>query len=241
MHLIKLNATDSTNDALRILLSKNHSAKPTIVWALHQKNGKGQSGNVWTSSAGENLTFSLCIPSVTLPVDQLFELNKQVAVCLASWFLLHKIKNIYVKWPNDILSGNQKIAGILIETSVHKAVAKSIVIGIGINVNQLYFPNLPHAVSMRSITKINYDLEELLLSVTDRLVKTLSLPFKAIDESYTNLLYGRNQKRTFRTQNSEFEGTILDVTPEGKLRIQTQNGERQFAVKELQFVHISNQ
>ena len=150
MHIIKLDATDSTNDTCVKLLLDNKLTTPTVVWSLFQKKGKGQRGQVWTSQAGKNLMFSLYMPNLTLPTkDQLFSIHKIVSVCLQHWLLSFQIPNISVKWPNDILSGDKKLAGILVESNVQKSTAKSIIIGIGINVNQIQFPQLPNATSMR--------------------------------------------------------------------------------------------
>jgi BirA family biotin operon repressor/biotin-[acetyl-CoA-carboxylase] ligase len=164
MHIIKLNATNSTNEHLRKILLKNKLKVPTVVWGLFQKKGKGQRGRVWTSQAGKNLMLSLYIPNLTRNADQLFSFNKIVSISLVEWLLSLQIPNISIKWPNDILSGHKKLAGILIETTFKKSAAKSIIIGIGINVNQIQFTKLPNATSMRLQTAKTFDLNELILS-----------------------------------------------------------------------------
>ena len=241
MHVIKLDATDSTNDHLRQMLLANKLTTPTVVWSLFQKKGKGQRGQVWTSKAGENLMFSLYIPSLTSSADQLFSIHKIVSVCLADWLLSLQIPNISVKWPNDILSGNKKLAGILVESSIQKSMAKSIIIGMGINVNQIQFPQLPNATSMRLCTAKTYDLNALLLSVVPKLIDGLTLPKKDWDVAYHQFLYGLNQNRRFVSGKHEFEGIIRSVSPEGKLVLETETGEQLFDVKELQFMHIADQ
>ena len=240
MHVIKLNATDSTNDYLRQMMLVNKLTTPTVVWSLFQKKGKGQRGQVWTSQAGENLTFSLYIPNLSRYADQLFSINKIVSVCLAEWLLSFQISNISVKWPNDILSGDKKLAGILVESSVQKSTAKSIIIGMGINVNQIQFPQLPNATSMRLCTAKTYDLNTLLMSVVPKIIEGLTLPGKDWDDAYQQSLYGLNQKRRFVSGKHEFEGVIRSVSIEGKLVIETEIGEKLFDVKELQFVHIAD-
>ena len=241
MHIIKLDATDSTNDHLRQMLLANELTTPTVVWSLFQKKGKGQRGQVWTSQAGENLMFSLYIPNLTRSADQLFSIHKIVSVCLADWLLSLQIPDISVKWPNDILSGDKKLAGILVESSVQKSMAKSIIIGMGINVNQIQFPQLPNATSMRLCTAKAYDLNTLLLSVVPKLIEGLTLPGKDWDHAYQQSLYGLNQNRRFVSGKHEFEGIIRSVSPEGKLVLETEIGEQLFEVKELQFVHIADQ
>ena len=241
MHIIKLDATDSTNDYLRQMILDNTLTTPTVVWSLFQKKGKGQRGQVWTSPAGENLMFSLYIPNLSRNADQLFSIHKIVSVCLAEWLISLQIPNITVKWPNDILSGDKKLAGILVESSVQKSTAKSIIIGTGINVNQIQFPQLPNASSMRLCTAKTYDLNTLLLSFIPKLIEGLTHPGKDWDTTYHQFLYGLNQKRRFMNGKHEFYGIIRSVTPDGKLVLGTETGEQLFEVKELQFVHIVDQ
>ena len=241
MHIIKLDATDSTNDYLRQMMLDNTLTTPTVVWSLFQKKGKGQRGQVWTSQAGENLMFSLYIPNLTRGADQLFSIHKIVSVCLADWLLSLQIPDISVKWPNDILSGDKKLAGILVESSMQKSTAKSIIIGIGINVNQIQFPQLPNATSMRLCTAKAYDLNTLLLSLVPKLIEGLTLRGKDWDHAYQQSLYGLNQNRRFVSGKHEFEGIIRSISPEGKLVLETEIGEQLFEVKELQFVHIADQ
>ena len=127
------------------------------------------------------------------------------------------------------------------ESSVQNSMAKSIIVGMGINVNQIRFPQLPNATSMRLCTKKTYDLDALLLSVVPKLIEGLTLPGKDWDHVYQQSLYGLNENRRFVSGKHEFEGIIRSVTPEGKLVLETEIGEQLFEVKELQFVHIADQ
>ena len=240
MQIIKLDATDSTNDYLRQMILDTTLTTPTVVWSMFQKKGKGQRGSVWTSPRGKNLMFSLYIPNLSRSADQLFSIHKIVSVCLADWLLSLQIPNISVKWPNDILSGDKKLAGILVESSVQKSTTKSIIIGMGINVNQIQFPQLPNATSMRLRTTKSYDLNTLLFSFLPKLLERLTHPGKDWDTAYHQSLYGLNQNRRFISGKHEFYGIIRSVTPDGKLVLETETGEQLFEVKELQFVHIAD-
>ena len=240
MQIIKLDATDSTNDYLRQMILDTTLTTPTVVWSMFQKKGKGQRENVWISPRGKNLMFSLYIPNLSRNADQLFSINKIVSVCLADWLLSLQIPNISVKWPNDILSGDKKLAGILVESSVQKSTTKSIIIGMGINVNQIQFPQLPNATSMRLRTAKSYDLNTLLLSFLPKLLEGLTHPGKDWDTAYHQSLYGLNQNRRFISGKHEFYGIIRSVTPDGKLVLETETGDQMFEVKELQFVHIGD-
>ena len=241
MHLIKLDAIDSTNDYLRKLILEKKPTTPTVVVSQYQKKGKGQRGQVWTSQAGKNLMFSLYMPNFALPTKEVYSINKIVSVCLMHWLSSFKIPNICVKWPNDILSGDSKLAGILIESNVLQSTANSIIIGVGLNVNQVEFQNLPNATSMQLLTGKSYDIDALLFSLTTRLIECLTPPLKYCNDDYHKYLYGLGQSRLFLKDNKTFEGIIQSVNSEGKLVLETTAGMQVFDVKELQFVHVADQ
>ena len=241
MHIIKLDAIDSTNDYLRKLILEKKPTTPTVVMSQYQKKGKGQRGQVWTSQAGKNLMFSLYLPNFTLPTKEVFSINKIVSVCLLHWLSSFQMPNICVKWPNDILSGDSKLAGILIESNVLQSTANSIIIGVGLNVNQVEFQNLPNATSMQLLTGKSYDIDALLFSLTTRLIECLTPPLKYCNDDYHKYLYGLGQSRLFLKDNKTFEGIIQSVNSEGKLVLETTAGMQVFDVKELQFVHVADQ
>ena len=241
MHTIKLDAIDSTNDYLRKLILEKKPTTPTVVMSQYQKKGKGQRGQVWTSQAGKNLMFSLYMPNFALPTKEVYSINKIVSVCLLHWLSSFKIPNICVKWPNDILSGDSKLAGILIESNVLQSTANSIIIGVGLNVNQLEYQSLPNATSMQLLTGKSYDIDALLFSLTTRLIECLTPPLKYCNDDYHKYLYGLGQSRLFLKDNKTFEGIIQSVNSEGKLVLETTAGMQVFDVKELQFVHVADQ
>ena len=168
-------------------------------------------------------------------------LNKIVSVCLLHWLSSFQLPNICVKWPNDILSGDSKLAGILIESNVLQSTANSIIIGVGLNVNQVEFQNLPNATSMQLLTSKSYDIDALLFSLTTKLIECLSPPTKNCNDDYHKYLYGLGQSRFFLKDKKTFEGIIQSVNSEGKLVLKTTAGEQVFDVKELQFVHVADQ
>jgi BirA family biotin operon repressor/biotin-[acetyl-CoA-carboxylase] ligase len=139
------------------------------------------------------------------------------------------------------LSGDKKLAGILVESSLQKSTAKSIIIGVGINVNQVQFPKLPNATSMRLQTEKIYDLEALLLPLLTKLLERLTFPWKDCNTAYQKSLYGLGQSKLFVSGKQEFEGIIRSVNSDGKLVLETKTGEQLFEVKELQFVHVADQ
>ena len=146
MKIIKLHTIHSTNDYLKSLTNDKLLEDFTVVWADFQSEGKGQRGSSWLSKKGKNLTFSVFLDTSFLLIEQQFYLN--IITSLAVYNLLKKkmIEHVKIKWPNDILSDNKKICGILIENSFKSQAINHSVIGVGLNVNQTDFAQL-HAVT----------------------------------------------------------------------------------------------
>ncbi len=124
---------DSTNTEA---LALGHSGEPegTVVVADTQRMGKGRIGRHWVSPPGVNLYTSILLRPAVLPMDaQKLTLLTAVAVAeTVSGFLGSRPS---VKWPNDILVGSKKLAGILLEMESEADRVKFVVVGIGVNIN----------------------------------------------------------------------------------------------------------
>ena len=145
MKIIKLDATESTNHYLKDLLAKNTLGDFTVVTCDYQKKGRGQRGNVWTSERGKNLTVSVLKHFSGFDMTRISYLNLAVSLAILRALEELAVPELKVKWPNDIMSGNKKICGILVETVLKGGQIKFGVLGFGLNVNQIKFENLPQA------------------------------------------------------------------------------------------------
>lgn len=147
-----LGSTDSTNDEAKRHISKIDNL--SVLSALEQTAGRGQRGNQWHSTAGDNLLFSIVLKfsdKESLPSLQAkrhFILNEIASLSVVKFLSSHGIR-AEIKWPNDIYVDDRKICGILIENSVRGSHLNSSIIGIGLNINQRNFNvNLPNPTSM---------------------------------------------------------------------------------------------
>lgn len=243
MHIIKLNATSSTNAYLKDLLSTAHAKDFTVVVASKQTKGRGQMGTSWISEEGKNLTFSVLKREVGLEASQQFELNMRVSLAISDALSMLNIPNLSIKWPNDIMSANQKICGILIENILVGSKIQSSVIGIGLNVNQLEFNDLPKVASLKLSTGIEYNLDEvlqlILLRLTDNLKNAGTTAYNELSKAYQKQLFRIHKPSTFKdNEDNTFMGFIKGVSQDGKLKVLLEDDIiKEFALKEIQLLY----
>ena len=223
MRIIKLNAIDSTNLFLRSLSIDTNVEDFTVVVAKHQTKGRGQMGTVWSSQDAKNLTFSVFKRFDNLKLDQHFVISMVASLAVINTLKKLNLPKLSVKWPNDILSANKKICGILIENVIKQNNVAATVVGIGLNVNQVNFSNLPQASSLLNVTGISYDLDELLQSILKELETLFDLVesnhFKTIKTTYESYLFRKDKPSTFKNEEGLFSGFIKGVSNEGLLEV----------------------
>lgn len=243
MNLIKLSAIDSTNTFLKNLASSEKVQNFTTVVAEHQTNGKGQRGANWIIEPGKNLTFSVLYTNYLTANASLFTLNVIVAISVVEGLQMQSNLKFNIKWPNDILSDNKKIAGILIENSIKSQAEIQSIIGIGINVNQENFENLPQASSLFLLEQRKIDKDLLLKNIVNRLEHNLN-QLDYLEESwfwdqYQSFLYKKDIVSTFENAlGQRFVGKIIKVTYGGKLKVQLEDDcEIDFDIKEVKMLY----
>lgn len=122
----------STNDVAKRLADEG-AAHGEVVLAESQTAGRGRRGRAWSSPAGRNLYLSVVLrPDVPPARAPELTLLASVAVCQA---VRQAGVNAGIKWPNDLLAGGRKLAGILTELAADPDRVQWLVVGIGVNVN----------------------------------------------------------------------------------------------------------
>ena len=241
-HILHLDCTASTNNYAIDLIKKNKIKEGTIVWTDEQTAGKGQLNNKWASNANENLTFSVVLFPSFVDITGIFSLSEFVSLAIYDFLISVGIKNVSIKWPNDIYVGDKKIAGILIENSLKGKNIKTAIIGIGLNVNQTIFPNwVPNPISMKQVTGDDYllkrCLESISLHMNHRFEQLQNGELANLHLDYLKTLYKLNEVSKFKAEEVKFTATITDVLPSGKLQLTLQNGEKHlFEFKEVEYV-----
>ena len=240
--IITLGSTSSTNSHARKLLRKK-AAPPDgcVIRTGYQSAGRGQQGNSWESERDCNLLLSVIVyPDMLNPSDQ-FLLSMSVSMGITDFLSLHDIEST-IKWPNDIYTGDRKIAGILIENAVQGSSIENSIIGIGLNVNQQRFVgNAPNPVSMSMLTGISYDtgscFSELLTSLDRRYKNLIRGDFSEIRTEYLRSLYHSGEWHDYMTDGKVFRGRIASVSNTGLLVIEELSGKlSEFAFKEVDYL-----
>lgn len=243
MKLIKLNAIDSTNDFLKKMSQDQQLENFTVVLAEIQNKGKGQQGAIWSSEPRKNLITSILISNTLSNIESLFLLNISVALSIVKALKTLNIPSLSIKWPNDIMSENKKIAGILIENLIKENGKIESIVGIGLNVNQTKFEDLTKASSLKNITDKEFDIEDILNKIITELkinIEKLLLDQEShLWESYHKWLYKKGTPMTFENESGErFMGIIQGVNKNGKLEITLENDlVKQYGIKEIKMLY----
>ena len=239
--VIYLPTCHSTNDIAAELVRSGASMEGAVVITDDQTKGRGQRGTTWVAQQGMNLTMSVLLTPVFLPIAEQFLISQAMALGISSYLNNYSDK-VKIKWPNDIYIDDKKICGTLIENSIQGTSLASSVIGIGVNVNQIVFDN-PRATSLAKIFGHNFNLNEEFSKLVRHLdawyLKLKSINHKEeIRVAYLDNLYGYNQLCLFRYQNKIISGTVTGITNYGRICILFENDSeiKELDLKEVEWI-----
>ena len=244
MNIIKLNAIDSTNSYLKELAIKKELDNFTVAVAKHQTSGRGQMGTNWISDYDKNLTFSMLVKFNHLSIHHQFYCSMAVALGVLEVLKSQVENKVFIKWPNDIMAEDDKVAGILIENNLKGNTIKHSIVGVGLNVNQVLFPtNIGNVSSIKLLSGKNIKNDELLVKLIQSITKFMNfvnkLEFELLKNLYLKNLYQFNKQVNFiDNSNEKFKGKIIGVEESGMLLVETNNKKiRKFNLKEIKFAN----
>lgn len=222
---IKFDSVSSTNQTLLGLMKQQVLQEGTIVTTDYQEGGRGQGEHSWLSNRGENLLMSLLLFPAFLSASRQFHLARLVSLALCDVLEPMGIEP-RIKWPNDILTNNGKIAGILIENGIKGGHISYTIAGIGLNLNQTDFPEFEvPASSILLETGQPVDLQQIRELVAGNLQhRYLELKkgqTEQLEKAYEKKLYRMGMSSVFRSGEGTFEGFIRGVNEFGELLIES--------------------
>jgi BirA family biotin operon repressor/biotin-[acetyl-CoA-carboxylase] ligase len=225
----------STQDLAREA-ARNNAPSRSVFIADEQTAGRGRRGRSWLAPPGAALLVSILLrhagpPSIWRSTGLVsVALCEAIEACTASPSLSPRIK-----WPNDVLLADRKVAGILAE-STWDGTQFSTVIGVGVNVTtpQAALADLPHATSLLLSSRREVRRGDLLVALLRAIDAWLLRPAEALRAAWEARLWGRGQRVTLAEPNGEQEIVVLGAEPDGSLRVRLADGtERTTSTAEL--------
>lgn len=228
--IIFLDTIDSTNLFAQNLINSGIATHGTVIQAGFQTRGRGQRNNQWLSEGGVNLTFSIILLPNDLTANRHFELNQVFSLGILDYLVSKGVTGLHVKWPNDIMFSDKKLAGILLENTIRGKFITSIVAGIGFNINQESFSGdyALEPVSLKNIIGKPLDLtetlEELLHCIMFRYEQLINGLSEKLRTDYIQNLFKLNQLNKFKLKDEIWNGKIRGVSEDGELIVEDETG-----------------
>ncbi|WP_312419990.1 biotin--[acetyl-CoA-carboxylase] ligase [Epilithonimonas sp.] len=233
--LLYLENCVSTQDEIINLINEDET---TAVFTFNQTKGRGQYGNKWEVIPNENLAYSIAVTSDEINISDVC-LNYYTAIIVRDFLDNLTKASVYIKWPNDIILNGKKVCGILIEKT-KKNGNDYFIIGIGINILQKDFSNLPKAGSILSVTGVNIDLITFIQDFhTYFISRIMNIPDEEkILEQYNLHLFKRDTISVFQKNKVRQNGIVKNADNAGYLWIDLENeGLQKFFHKEIEMLY----
>ena len=233
--LIYFNNCASTQDELIDFLNQHYLSEDFLaVYTFNQTKGRGQYGNSWENLPEENLAYSFALKTKNINVsDTCF--NFYTAILVRDFIANLTKTEVKIKWPNDLILKNKKISGMLFEKNKNY-----FVVGIGINILQENFKNLPKAGSVLRQTGLSFELKAFTESLHQYLFEHLvqkEIPNNIL-ELYQLHLYRKNEVSVFEKNEVRQNGIIKNVDENGYIWIDLENeGLQKFFHKEIELLY----
>jgi BirA family biotin operon repressor/biotin-[acetyl-CoA-carboxylase] ligase len=238
-----LETINSTNNFAKTAKVIKHN--PAVVLAFDQYAGVGQRASKWQSAPGKNLTFTIA----NKPPNSFNTQHYLLAIALAITSVLNKKLGLSttIKWPNDILVKGKKLAGILVEAIFEGSFFKSLITGIGINVNEISFPDELKmiATSLKLELDITIDPLDLLTWLLEEIEQYSSEiskeEFAHIFRQVNEILAFKNEKVSIViNRQSKITATIIGIDDNGALWIRDEEENfRKFLNEQISITAIS--
>lgn len=235
--IVHLESVDSTNNYAANVFKDGSIEHGTVILADIQTNGRGQRGNTWQSGAFENLTISIAIDPNLRKINNLISLNHITSIALFK-IVSSYCKNVKIKWPNDIVVRENKIAGILIENQFSGNKMQSI-IGIGLNVNQIDFDNdKSTSLFKESGKKLNIKslLFEYISFFNEVLIEYQKHAEHQIHKIFDDLLWLKDKESSFIRKGEVFNGVIKNTDMTGQIEIEAKGSLRSYRNGEIIYI-----
>jgi BirA family biotin operon repressor/biotin-[acetyl-CoA-carboxylase] ligase len=226
----------STNAAVVNLIAENFPA-PFVVVAERQTAGRGRRGRKWASPFGENLYYSLAL-RIDGGMRQIEGLSLLIGLAVLKTLREAGVQGAGLKWPNDVLVGRRKIAGILLELVGDPADVCHVIIGVGMNVNMRATEEVDQLwTSLKLELGTLFSRNELAGKLSRNIEEYLSVHqesgFEVFRSEWERNHLWQGRAVSLHAGNEVVEGVVLGIDAQGALRLQVASGEKAFSGGEL--------
>jgi len=239
---------ESTSDlALELAAEGTHPpGPPLLVLAAEQTRGRGQPGRRWESTHG-SLTFSLLMTHPTpVPLQKLptlalataLGISRALSTRLAATPSVQADPAAQLKWPNDVVVGDRKICGVLVEARPATPQAlPGVVVGVGVNVNNPIDPDLAEqATSLTRELGSHTPLTSCLLEILEEIPREFEawrLEDPDLPERWNRACRDLDRRITIAAPGGEVEGTCRGIDRDGRLLLEGLDGSLQHLVSQV--------
>lgn len=240
-NLIALESCGSTNDEARRLARQGEDAAPdgTVVWARQQTAGRGRRGRSWESPPG-NLYLSLILRPEA-PLRETAQLSFLTAVALydALGNISEPGHQIHLKWPNDVLLQEKKVAGILLESEAGGGAHPDwVIVGLGVNVASHPEGTSHPATSLHAenwTVSVEQTLEAFARSFQGWANTWVEDGFERVRRTWLSRAMGVGKNIEVRLEKGTFTGIFKDMDEDGALVLDQGGQERRIAAGDVFF------
>jgi len=221
--VLHLDSTTSTNEVARTGLARGGLAAGDVVLADAQTAGRGRRGRTWVSVPGRSLAASIVLapPAAVARPTRLIVLAA-VAACRA--LEACGARGLRIKWPNDLMRGERKVGGLLVETLAAAGTPGLVVLGIGLNL-ALRPGDLPPGLAdsagdaglSEGPSTRDAVLAALLAELDDALAQVGTPADEARGEEYRRRSWLTGRQVELRAGGTVLSACLADVTPDGDL------------------------
>ncbi len=239
--IIHIDVCESSNHEVLNFTELLKSHTEFAISAKKQTAGRGMGKNLWHASMGKNIIVSFVkYPRFLAP-------DKQFYLSMISSLAVHDIMaeigfKSRIKWPNDILIGDNKVCGILIENQLANDSIEHTRIGIGLNVNETKFPfDISNPVSLIQLGIEHISPDDLVYELADAIdswyYRLKEGQFSQIKKQYLAQLIGYKKYRKYQDASEQFEAKIIDINALGYLILQDKSHNiREYEMKSVKMI-----
>jgi BirA family biotin operon repressor/biotin-[acetyl-CoA-carboxylase] ligase len=229
-HLLAFDELDSTNEEAK-RLARAGGSHGAVIWAKKQREGKGRLGRSWVSTEGNLFVSVLLQPEK--PFAGLAQLSFVAALAALEAIapMLPDAGKLQTKWPNDILLGDKKLAGILLESFAFEGGKPWVVVGLGVNVDSFPARTEFPATCLRDagveLVSAKIILSRFIHNFIERYDEWSSKGFAPIRKSWLAHAWGLQKRLVARLPNENSEGIFEGIDASGSLILLVDDGSKQ--------------